>query len=145
MLSNQLYLRLPLISKGFLTKRNYGQPSCFTQLFMSNPHGVFFQMFSFPHRFAFCAYVDRSDWCARSQDNSHSRDRAFPITPSSNAWIQNVPDKNKDNFSRLMAGQMPPSKPTTLGNSCLLLETKENSNTGFLNTTRKPKRKEDPA
>ena len=42
-LSNHLYLRPPLISKGFLTKRNYRQQSCLTQLFMSNPHHVFSQ------------------------------------------------------------------------------------------------------
>lgn len=145
MLHSQLYLPLSLISKDFLllTKRTYPQQPRFTQLLICQTRiRSFGRAAQFSTQIAFRAHADRSGWCALSQVNSHSRDAVLPITPSSNAWIQNVPDKNKDNFSRLMAGQMPPSKPTTMSNSCLLLET-ENSNRGFANTAKKPKRKED--
>lgn len=53
----------------------------YTAVYVKPSSRPFSGRFSFPHRLVFYVYVDRSDWYAPSQLNSHSRDGHIPSPP----------------------------------------------------------------
>lgn len=53
----------------------------YTAVYVKPSSCPFSGRFSFPHTLAFHAYMDRSDWYAPSQVNSHSRDGHIPSPP----------------------------------------------------------------
>lgn len=86
------------------------------------------------------ALAKPSEFSQRRQNLSPA---SFPLTLGFKS--KHAPDKDKDHFARLMAAQMPPSRPATMGRGCLVipLETYENPNTGFFtNASRSSERQE---